>query len=96
MYDVAALVGDALREVQRRDGPYLMQSNIDASASFLVGGQIKGEEQRLFHIYPQGNFIEATRRHALLPARRERSTASPSSTAWSPPPRRRWTPPSAC
>ncbi|HUF21771.1 MAG TPA: peptidase, partial [Burkholderiales bacterium] len=25
-----------------------------------VGGQIKGEEQRLFNVYAQGNFIEAT------------------------------------
>jgi putative proteasome-type protease len=60
MYDVACLVGDALREVQRRDGPYLQQSNIDASASLLVGGQIRGEDPRVFNIYPQGNFIEAT------------------------------------
>jgi len=59
MYDAAALVGDALREMQRRDGPWLMQSQIDANASMLVGGQIKGEGQRLFHVYSQGNFIES-------------------------------------
>jgi putative proteasome-type protease len=59
MYDAAALVGDALREMQRRDGPWLMQSQIEASASMLVGGQIKGEAQRLFHVYSQGNFIES-------------------------------------
>ncbi|NDG34436.1 MAG: peptidase [Betaproteobacteria bacterium] len=29
-------------------------------ASILVGGQIAGEDCRLFNIYPQGNFIEAT------------------------------------
>ena len=57
--DVAVLVGEALREMQRRDGPALSQSGIDASATLIVGGQIKGEEQRLFQIYPQGNFIEA-------------------------------------
>jgi len=60
LFDVACLVGDALREVNRRDGPYLAQSNIDAGASLILGGQIKGEDQRLFHIYAQGNFIEAT------------------------------------
>ena len=60
MYDAAALVGDALREMQRKDGPYLMQSNIDASAYLIVGGQIRGEAMRLFHVYAQGNFIEAT------------------------------------
>lgn len=60
MFDVATLVGDALREMQRRDGAALMQSGIDASANLIVGGQIAGETQRLFHIYPQGNFIETS------------------------------------
>jgi putative proteasome-type protease len=59
LFEVACLVGDALREVQRRDGAHLAQDNIDANATLLLGGQIKGEEQRLFNIYPQGNFIEA-------------------------------------
>ena len=60
MFEVADLVGNALREVRRRDGPYLQQNNIDSSASFIVGGQIRGEPQRLFNIYSEGNFIEAT------------------------------------
>src|SRR5436853_7899242 len=29
MYDAAALVGDALREMGRRDGPFLSQASID-------------------------------------------------------------------
>jgi len=61
MYEVAELIGGALREVRQRDGAYLHQSNVDASASFIVGGQIRGESQRLFNIYTEGNFIEATR-----------------------------------
>ena len=60
MYDAAAMVGDALREMVRRDGPFLSQASIDAHSNLLVGGQIKGEVPRLFHIYGQGNFIEAT------------------------------------
>jgi putative proteasome-type protease len=60
MFDVARLIGDALREVKGRDGPYLAQNNIDASANFLVGGQIRGEPPRLFNVYSEGNFIEAT------------------------------------
>ncbi len=60
MYDAAALVGDALREMQKKDGPYLLQNNIDANANLIVGGQVRGEAMRLFHVYPQGNFIEAT------------------------------------
>ena len=61
MIEVAELVGDTLREVKRRDGPSLLQSNVDSSATFLVGGQVHGERQRLFHVYNEGNFIEATR-----------------------------------
>ena len=60
MFEVARLLGDALREVKQRDGPYLAQNNIDAHANFLVGGQIQGEAPRLFDVYSEGNFIEAT------------------------------------
>ena len=61
MYEVAELIGGALRAVRERDGAYLQQSNVDGGASFIVGGQIRGEPQRLFNIYTEGNFIEATR-----------------------------------
>ena len=60
MYQVAELVGDALREVRRRDGPYLKQSKVETYVSFIIGGQIRGERQRLFNVYSEGNFIEAT------------------------------------
>src|SRR5450432_687559 len=60
MYDAASLVGDALREMQRRDAPFLAQSSVEANANLLVGGQIGKEPPRLFHVYAQGNFIEAT------------------------------------
>ncbi len=60
MFDVARMLGEALREVKSRDGPYLMQNNIDPSANFIVGGQVRGESPRLFHVYGEGNFIEAT------------------------------------
>ena len=60
MFDIARLIGDAVREVRARDGAYLAQNNIDASANFLVGGQIRGEPPRLFEVYSEGNFIEAT------------------------------------
>lgn len=61
MFDAARIVGEELRSVirvQSGDGPD--QSGVDFSANFLVGGQIAGEEPRLFLVYPQGNFIETT------------------------------------
>ena len=60
MYDVADMTGLALRDVRNRNAPYLQQSNVDSSASFIVGGQIRGEAPRLFHVYSEGNFIEST------------------------------------
>ncbi|HRP76337.1 MAG TPA: peptidase [Rhodocyclaceae bacterium] len=59
MFDVALLVSDAMREVDRRDGQHLTDSDVGFNASFIVGGQIKGEPPRLFRIYAEGNFIEA-------------------------------------
>lgn len=58
MFDVAMLVADAMRDIERRDGQYLQESEA-FNASFIVGGQIIGEPLRLFRIYAEGNFIEA-------------------------------------
>ena len=59
MFDVAMLVADAMRDIERRDGQYLQENEIAFNASFIVGGQIAGEAIRMFRIYPEGNFIEA-------------------------------------
>lgn len=59
LFEVAGLVGDALREIRKRDEPYLRSSGIDPSGSFIVGGQIAGEAPRLFLVYSEGNFIES-------------------------------------
>jgi putative proteasome-type protease len=60
LFEIATLLGDCLREVRRRDAAYLTQNNIDANANFILGGQVKGEPHRLFMLYQEGNFIEAT------------------------------------
>lgn len=60
MFEAARCVGDALREVYERDAAALKEFGIDFSASFILGGQIRGEPPRLFSIYAAGNFIEAT------------------------------------
>ena len=60
MFDAAMLVSDAMREVDRRDGQHLAASAVSFNASFILGGQIVGEPPRLFRLYAQGNFIEAS------------------------------------
>ena len=59
MFDVAMLVADAMRDIERRDGDYLEDNPTGFNASFILGGQIRGESTRLFRIYAEGNFIEA-------------------------------------
>ena len=59
MFDAALLVSDAMRLVDKRDGQYLTKNNTGFFASFILGGQIKGEPPRLFRLYAEGNFIEA-------------------------------------
>ena len=58
MFQIARLVGKALREVRRIDGPSLEASSA-FTASFILGGQIKGENPRLYQVYTEGNFIES-------------------------------------
>ncbi|OYY93950.1 MAG: peptidase [Hydrogenophilales bacterium 28-61-23] len=60
MFAAARHVGDCIRDVHRRDAVSLKAFGIDFNASFLLGGQIKGEAPRLFSIYAAGNFVEAT------------------------------------
>ncbi|MBB93181.1 MAG: peptidase [Rhodobacteraceae bacterium] len=59
MFQIAREVGKTLKEV--------IQSNSDSGAeaaafgaTMILGGQIKGSAPRLFLIYPEGNFIEAS------------------------------------
>ncbi len=65
LFDVARVVGERLREVIDRDAKYVAPFG-DPSASFIVGGQIKGEPPRLFEVYSAGNFVEASERSCFL------------------------------
>jgi putative proteasome-type protease len=60
LFEAARCVGDALRELYRRDAGALRDFGVDFNASLTLGGQIRGEQPRLFSIYSAGNFIEAT------------------------------------
>jgi putative proteasome-type protease len=60
MFEAARCIGAALREMHTRDGEALKSQGVEFNASFIVGGQVRGEPPRLFQIYSAGNFIEAT------------------------------------
>lgn len=60
MYRAARIVGDAVREVRKTDGDALEATRSGFFASFILGGQIGSEPPRIFQIYSEGNFIEAS------------------------------------
>jgi putative proteasome-type protease len=59
MFQTARLIGSVVKEVIRDAAPAGQTADAFA-ASFILGGQIKGGEPRLFYIYPEGNFIESS------------------------------------
>jgi putative proteasome-type protease len=58
-FQIAELIGATVREVISRDNGK-QQSAVDFGCNFILGGQIKGQDMDLYHIYPEGNFIQAT------------------------------------
>jgi putative proteasome-type protease len=60
MFNAARGVGDALRKIHERDAESLNDHGHEFNGTFILGGQINGEEPRLFHIYSAGNFIESS------------------------------------
>ena len=60
MLKVAEMVGNVLAAVRRDIDEKLAMMNQGASASMIVAGQRRGGDMRMFLIYPEGNFIEAT------------------------------------
>ena len=57
---VAEIVGNMLAAVGQEISDKMNAMKQSASAAMIVAGQRKGGAMRLFLIYPEGNFIEAT------------------------------------
>lgn len=60
MLKVAEIVGNMLAKVRSTVEEKLSAMNQGASASMIVAGQRRNGTMRMFLIYPEGNFIEAT------------------------------------
>jgi putative proteasome-type protease len=60
MLKVGEIVGNMLSRVRLAIDEKLAAMNQGASATMIVAGQRKGGGMRMFLIYPEGNFIEAT------------------------------------
>jgi putative proteasome-type protease len=60
MYQTARMVGNTVKEVIANSAPVGQKADSYFNASFILGGQIRGSEPRLFMVYPEGNFIECS------------------------------------
>jgi len=60
MFQTARLVGNVVKDVITGSTPAGEKADSYFNASFILGGQIRGTEPRLFMIYPEGNFIESS------------------------------------
>ena len=60
MFQIAKLVGDTLKEVIAENADTGQKADSSFNATIIVGGQIKGSDPRLFMVYPEGNFVEAS------------------------------------
>ena len=63
---VAEYVGRISVEQQSKHRISKDQKDFAPEASFILGGQIAGSDPRLFLIYPEGNFVHATRQTPFL------------------------------
>ncbi|WP_347556350.1 peptidase [Robbsia sp. KACC 23696] len=60
MVEAARVVGQAVRDVFKRDAQALSDFHVEFNCSFILGGQIGTQKPRLFMIYAAGNFVEST------------------------------------
>lgn len=60
MFQAVRMVAETLREVIGQHSSGGLQAESAFNATLLVGGQVKGSAPRLFMVYPEGNFIEAS------------------------------------
>jgi putative proteasome-type protease len=60
MTEAAEYLGHLSSSQQQKHGTAVAGGGFDASASFILGGQIAGNSHRVYLIYPEGNFIKAT------------------------------------
>jgi putative proteasome-type protease len=60
LYELAKYIGRINQTEQQQHYEAMKRSSISGEASFLLAGQIKGQEPDIYLIYPQGNYISAS------------------------------------
>ncbi len=60
MFQAARLVGETLKSVIQSQAMTGQEADSKFDATIIIGGQINGSAPRLFMVYPEGNFVEAS------------------------------------
>ena len=60
LFDLVKKVGKELKKIIAQNAEIGQKADTSFHANLILGGQVKGEEPKLFLIYPQGNFIESS------------------------------------
>ena len=61
MHELATAYGDELRAVRDEDGEALEDGGFSFNPHALIGGRLADDDEpKLFHVYPEGNWVEAT------------------------------------
>ena len=60
IFQVAQIIGQTLRDVIQGSVAFGQEATSTFDATIILGGQIETSEPRLFLVYPEGNFIEAS------------------------------------
>ena len=66
MFQVARTISQTLAQIIDVTAKGQQMGERTFSATFILGGQIKGDKQRLYLIYPEGNFIEVSEEHPFF------------------------------
>jgi putative proteasome-type protease len=66
LFEAALYIGRLSQEVVARHRDGLSRVNADATATFIVGGQVKDESPDILLVYPEGNYIRASDERPFL------------------------------
>jgi len=66
LFEAAEYVGHVSQKVQAEHSAALANAGVSGETTLLIGGQIAGQEHGLMLIYPQGNYISASKETPYL------------------------------
>jgi len=60
LFDIASYIGDLSQSEQSKHEAAVEKSGGTTAASFILGGEIKGQTHEIYMVYPEGNYITSS------------------------------------